>query len=215
MKTFFQLAMMASTLLYFSACTQSPEGQKAKTGDAQEITDAAGQELNIDLTSSKIEWVGNKVGGSHNGVIGIKSGTVKVEGGKLVGGNFVIDVASIEVLDIDENSGKGDLEGHLKNEDFFEVEKFPEGKFEIASVEEKAGEEGATHLVKGNLTLKGVTKGIEIPAKISMEEGMLKATTPQFLIDRQQFGISYQNALKEKAIDDNMGIKITLAAKAS
>ena len=64
-----------------------------------------------------------------------------------------------------EGEKKTDLEGHLKNQDFFEVEKFPTGHFEIVKVEEMAIE-NATHKITGNLTLKGITKSVEFPIKI-------------------------------------------------
>ena len=209
---FFLLALVAA---FTFACSSAPEGEKAKTGEAEQIDNkaaAGAKEVSVDVSASLINWVGTKVGGEHSGDMRIKSGSLKVDGGKIVGGSFVLDMASINVTDL-EGESKGKLEGHLKTGDFFEVEKFPEGKFEIASVEEKAGEK-TTHIVKGNLTLKDKTVSIEIPAsvKIDAATGAVEANAPQFLVDRQQFGISYKG-MKDAPINDNMGIAIKLVAK--
>ena len=58
---------------------------------------------------------------------------------------------------IDTNSRKRDE--HLKNEDFFHVEKYPKICFKSQSVSRK--DDG--YLVKGKLTMHGVTKNVEIP----------------------------------------------------
>ena len=77
------------------------------------------------------------------------------------------------------------LTGHLKNEDFFETEKFPTAKF--ASTEITAGENGS-RTITGNLTLHGETKEVSFPADIKIENGgvMLNAT---FQLDRSIFGM--------------------------
>jgi ABC-type Fe3+/spermidine/putrescine transport system ATPase subunit len=49
------------------------------------------------------------------------------------------------------------LVGHLKNADFFDVAKYPEGKFTITTVE-KLNDGVNTHRISGNLELKGVSK---------------------------------------------------------
>ena len=54
-------------------------------------------------------------------------------------GSFVIDMNSISGTDLEAGKGKADLEGHLKNEDFFDVTKFPTAKFVITSSEIKEG----------------------------------------------------------------------------
>lgn len=64
-----------------------------------------------------------------------------------------IDTASI-------NSNHAERDKHLRGEDFLHVEKYPKAKFVSTSVT-KTGDN--TGLLKGNLTLHGVTKEIEIP----------------------------------------------------
>jgi polyisoprenoid-binding protein YceI len=47
-----------------------------------------------------------------------------------------------------------------------------------------------THLVSGNLTLKGVTKNIEFPASITVSGNSAEATA-KFNINRKEWGIVY------------------------
>jgi len=91
---------------------------------------AAATEFNVNTKSSKIDWIGSKKTGYHNGEFMLKEGNIKVEGEKIVGGKFVIDMSGLKVLD----AAGPKLEGHLKAADFFEVDKFPTATFEISTV---------------------------------------------------------------------------------
>ncbi|MDX1694901.1 MAG: YceI family protein [Ketobacteraceae bacterium] len=66
-----------------------------------------------------------------------------------------VDTASI-------NSNHAERDKHLRGEDFLDVKKYPTAEFVSTSVK-KTGEK--TGLMKGKLTLHGVTREIEIPIK--------------------------------------------------
>ena len=166
-------------------------GAEAGEAKAVDSTATAGADAMVDVAASKVEWVGKKVGGQHNGSIGIKDGMFKMTGGKVTGGMFTFDMNALNVMDL-QGEDKGKLEGHLKSPDFFEVEKFPDAKFEITSVKEQPGADGATHAVDGNLTLRGVTKSVMFPATIKYGEGgkavMAMAKTS---INRNDWGVKF------------------------
>ena len=68
-------------------------------------------DLTVNLEKSRIDWVGSKKSDFHTGIVPLKSGSLSVDGGKLTGGKFVIDMANLKVTD-----GAGDrLAGHLKS----------------------------------------------------------------------------------------------------
>lgn len=210
------LAFLAVMGLAISSCTPTPEGKKIEAGDAQNVENtatSAAKKFAVDVNTSKIEWLGTKMGGQHNGDLKLSNGEVVVENGKLVGGTFTIDMNTINVLDLT-GEAKGNLETHLKNADFFDIEKFATGTFTITSVKESTGVEGQTHAISGNLTLKGIEKAVnDIPATVKITETGVEAATPQFVINRQNWGITYQSKVKESLLNDDMGIKITLSAK--
>ena len=173
------------------------------------------KELAIDTDASKIEWVGEKVTGEHNGVVKIKSGGLEVEGDQITGGNFVIDMTTIDVQDLSGDT-KGKLMGHLRSDDFFSVEKHPTATFKITSVNESK-QEGATHFIAGDLTIKGKTNKITFPATVSMVGSKINATA-KFDLDRTKWDIRYGSGsffdgLGDKMIYDDFKIDLLLSTK--
>ena len=77
--------------------------------------------------SSRLEWIGSKVTGSHDGVIDFKSGTVMIKDKKLQSAELVVDMKSITCLDIKKKSSNEYFVDHLKSDDFFGVKNF--GRF--------------------------------------------------------------------------------------
>ena len=104
-----------------------------------------------------------------------------------------------------------DLTAHLKNEDFFEVEKFPKATFKSASITEGSDAEGDwTHTVAGDFTIRGVTKRLTFPAKISVTDGEVTANT-EFVMNRKDFGITYPG-MPDNLIKDNVKMTISFVA---
>jgi polyisoprenoid-binding protein YceI len=69
---------------------------------------------------------------------------------------------TIKTASIDTNNEKRD--GHLRNEDFFHVEKHPEMVFKSTSVEQTGKNE---FTVKGALTVLGVDREVVLPVRIN------------------------------------------------
>lgn len=203
-----------------AACGGSPEGETVEAQEAVETAApvAAATTMGVDTEASVINWVGAKIiGKQHTGTIKLSDGQLSVQDGKLVGGNFTIDMATMENTDLPDAATKAKLVGHLSAGDFFEVETYPKATFEITSVEEAKGMEGVSHKITGNLTMKDITKSVTIPAMVTMAGGTVQATTPQFTIDRTAWGVKYGSTaagvLKDEAIDDMIGLSINLSAK--
>lgn len=170
----------------FVTCEKPPVAQAAGASDAFPVAKSEGKEYPIDVAASKITWIGTKVTGKHNGTINLKSGSVFVKDGAVVAGKFIADMTTIDDKDLS-GEYQAKLNKHLKSEDFFDVAKFPEGIFEISSVEKNA--KGFT--IKGNLTLKGIARGITFDAEIESDKSGPKAAKANFNIDRKKWGIVY------------------------
>ena len=209
-----------AVLLFFGACNNAPEGQKAAT--SAPVADAptpapTAENYTVNPATSRLEWQGTEPSGDgHTGIINLKSGILQVSNGQLVGGAFEVDMNSISATDLKPGKGKEDLESHLKNGDFFDVQKFPTGMFLMTQVIPTTEVAGATHRVSGNLTLRDQTQNISFPANIRIENGQLTATTPKFTIDRTKWGVVYRSGLlgtiKNKLINDQIGLSVTLEA---
>ena len=112
------------------------------------------------LISSDVHWWGYKIAkteaSSHDGTVNVKSGNLVLKNGSVVGGQFVLDMTTINATDLS-GEYQGKLNGHLKNGDFFEVEKYPTATYKITSVKKNASKD-YNFVVNGNLTVKGKTK---------------------------------------------------------
>jgi polyisoprenoid-binding protein YceI len=98
------------------------------------------------------------------------------------------------------------------------VKKYPTAKFEITKVTDLAGNPDANSLVYGNLTMKDQTKQVSFKANIATDGKMVKVSAPKFTIDRTQWKVTYGSKsifdnLKDKFINDEIGLQIELAAK--
>ena len=91
----------------------------------------------IKTSESQINWTGKKVLGKHHGTIDFKEGALQFDGDVLIGGEFVVDMTSIKVTDL-EGDSKGQLEGHLNSDDFFGVANYETATLKITNVEKTA-----------------------------------------------------------------------------
>jgi len=163
---------------------------------------------NINTKASSVIWTAYKVTGSHTGSIGIKEGKINMQGGVLQGGSFIIDMGKINCTDL-QGEWKDKLEGHLKSEDFFNVNSFPEASFEITKVSPK-GTPG-DYKVTGNMTIKGITKEVKFYAK-----AMEQRATAKIVLDRTDFDVRYGSgsffdSLGDKTIYDDFELEVTLS----
>ena len=90
--------------------------------------------VNANKNNSSVIWTGSKPTGSHTGNVTLKDGYLSFDHGNLVGGEFTIDMTSITCSDIESEKKNKYLVDHLKDEDFFDVNKFPEAKLVVNRV---------------------------------------------------------------------------------
>jgi len=163
-----------------------------------------------DVSASQITWTGKKVTGQHTGTILLKEGWITVDGNAITGGEFIIDMSSIKDTDLKDEKTRGMLEGHLKSDDFFGVEKFPLSNLVITGSELKDGK----ITVKGNLTIKGKTNPIEFTT-VKTKEGDAVVYTALITVDRSEFDVRYGSGkffanLGDKVIYDEFTLDVKL-----
>lgn len=211
--------LVLSILLFAASCSNNPKN-KVEGTDSQTIANGSGEQLVVDTQASSIHWIGTKPGGSHHGTIGIKDGSLAINGTELASGSFTIDMNAIVDEDLTDQKMNEMLVTHLKSADFFDVEKYPTSTFAITKVEAVSGNDTITHRISGNLKMKDVEKNITFDAKITKEGDAYKAVTVPFTINRTQWNVQYGSKsifadLKDKFIDDNIELQITIIAKAA
>jgi polyisoprenoid-binding protein YceI len=168
---------------------------------------ASAQNKKINVEKSKIMWIGKKVTGQHDGVINFSSGTLVFDGKKLKGGSFEVDMTSITVADLQAGKGKEKLEGHLKADDFFGVDKFATSTLEFKTIAAKGGD---IYTITADLTIKGKT----LPVTFDLAIGTGTART-SFKVDRTKYDIKYGSGsffdnLGDKAINDEFELTVSL-----
>ena len=211
---FLGLALMAGII----ASCGGPQGDRAMTGDAKEISVETGDvTLEANLAASNIEWEGAKPTARHHGTVNLQSGELMLADGVIVGGIFTIDMNTIKNIDLEDAEQNAKLVNHLKSPDFFDAEKYPTAVFQITSVEPLSGNVDANHTIFGNLTMKDVTKGINFPAMVTMDDKSVTASSPAFVIDRTEWNVQFGSKtlfknLKDKFINDDMSLRLNLKA---
>lgn len=209
------------TLLFLAISTVlvgcKKKADEASTTEAVETTVATLESVKYmaDPSNSSIEWKGFKPTESHNGTINLESGVFSIKEDVIESGTFLIDMNSIVVLDIPaDKKGNANLVGHLKNEDFFDAEKYPNAVFEVTGFETKDGQA----MLSGNFTMKEQKNNITIPVSMSSEGDMLTLTSETFTIDRSKWNVKYGSEsffdnLGDKVISNDIELKFNIQAK--
>lgn len=150
----------------------------------------AAETYTIDPTHTTVIWSANHLGFSKpHGLFPLVEGTITVDEAAIA--NSKVDVTIKTGLIV---TGIEKFDAHLKNADFFNVDKFPTATFKSTKVE-KTGSKTAK--VTGDLTLLGVTKPVTLDVTLNQkgEHPMNKKQTVGFsatgTIKRSDFGINY------------------------
>lgn len=162
------------------------------------------QVFQIETGKSKVFWTGKKVTGQHTGTISLMGGEVVAVSGSVASALVKIDMNSIVCTDLTDPEWNQKLVGHLKSDDFFSVQKFPESVFRIQRVEKMNSNGGEYNCkVAGTLTIKGITHEIEFPARVDMDESLLKASG-KATVDRAKYDVKYGSGSFFQGLGDNL-----------
>ncbi|MBB5637052.1 polyisoprenoid-binding protein YceI [Pedobacter cryoconitis] len=168
------------------------------------------QKFIIDTAQSNIDWVGKKVTGAHNGTIAIKAGNIIFNDDKIIGGDFIIDTTSINILDITDPDTNAQFLGHLISDDFFGAEQFQEANLVINTV--------TGNRIDADLTIKGITHPINFDAELQLKDNTVSATA-KLLVDRTKYGMKFRSGnfflnLGDTLIYNDFELNISITAKA-
>lgn len=177
------------------------------TSEAAEEVAFTGTAVPIAATDSTVTWIGAKLTGNHLGGFRKTDGVVYVDGDAVTGADVRIDMTSIY-------SDNDQLTGHLQSDDFFEVETYPEARFQTTAIRPLTEADGvqsetATHMVTGRLTLRGQTNEVTFPAYIAQTSDGATVQA-SFIIDRTAWGINYPG-MQDDLINDQVRIELDVA----
>lgn len=200
------LTITAAGTLFFSSCGSHDhphEGESAEAVSADETVEAT--EASLDLAASAVNWTGEMMGMySHNGTVNLSEASLSMEGDKISGGSFTVDLSTIaptdQNYDVEAGNTPEKLVGHLSSPDFFDVANHPTASFEITEV----AEDGSS--AKGNLTVRGVTNE-ETVENITLANGMLSGT---LTFDRTKYVVSFTHPVQEMVLSNDITLEIAL-----
>jgi polyisoprenoid-binding protein YceI len=166
-----------------------------------------GQNKTIDVSKSLIIWEGKKVTGKHEGTINFSSGTLVFKKDKLAGGEMVVDMTTINTTDLT-GGKKESLDKHLKNDDFFGVDKYPTAKIVFKKIKSLKNN---SYKVSADLTIKGITKPTDFTITIDGKNSAIASLeVNRTLYDIKYGSGSFFDNLGDKAINDNFNLSIKL-----
>ena len=105
---------------------------------------------------------------------------------------------------------------HLRNADFFDVEKFPEITFKSEHIEKK----GKQYIAHGPLTMHGVTKPIALPFAVTgtyknpTDNKIAVGYSAKMVLNRRDFGINYARKDNPTFVGDIITVEIELVTRA-
>ena len=181
---------------------------------------AAPAQKMIDTSASTINWTGGKefVSDKHSGTVALSNGFLTVDGDKITGGEFTVDMNSIKNTDLTDPAMNGKLVSHLRSADFFDVANHKEAKFVITKVTAKSATE---QIFEGNATIRGKTAPVKIPATVK-KEGATWVASGKLELDRTKYDVKYNSksfvpdlvkSAKDKVIKNNIDLDFTIKTK--
>ena len=155
--------------------------------------------VRVNTENSTVKWKGSKISSSHEGTVNILKGNLNIDHGTLVGGQFSIDMQTLATTDMSEEYNKK-LDGHLKDEDFFNVSEFPTASITIINAVRGSGN---SYKIIANLTIKGITHPISFAADVNVN-GKNFLATAKIKIDRTKWDIKYNSGNYFKDLGDKL-----------
>jgi polyisoprenoid-binding protein YceI len=168
----------------------------------------------IQQASSTVNWTGKKVLGLHTGSINIANGFIEIENNNILGGEIQIDMTSIVVTDIDDKKTHDEFFAHLKNDDFFAVDKFSTSKLVITNAKQI---EQNKFEINGILTIKDISHPVNFISTVEVFTDFLHSLG-EVVIDRTLYNIRYGSGkfidnLGDKLIYDNFVLQFKLVGQ--
>ena len=162
------------------------------------------------IDKSELRWKGSKVlGKSHEGTLKVKKGTVEIDKDGFVNGVIIIDMNSLNCTDLS-GERKAGLESHLRDDDFFSIDKFSESEIIFKS----SNSNNTKMEFNGQLTIKGIEKPISFVAKIEDGDNGDLFAMSKFEFNRTDYDINYAS-IGDNFIRHEIEIEIELTASPS
>ncbi len=175
-------------------------------------------QVQMDLSKSSIKWIGKEITTKeHFGALKFSKAQLEFNDDVLTGGEFTVDMTTLDVQDLS-GGGKQRLEGHLRSDDFFSVNKHQTSYLKINEVLppelSRIEADNNSFEVSGELTIKGITQPIVFTLKPVSDQSYVADLT----FDRSDYNVRFRSGsffenLGDKLILDDIKLEVTLVKK--
>ncbi|MCX6855921.1 MAG: YceI family protein [Verrucomicrobia bacterium] len=173
----------------------------------------------VDADESLIRWTGRNLFNHHSGTLRLAGGEITLRDNALVSARFRIAMDSIACEDIPDSAINQMLIAHLHSDDFFDVAHHPVAEFVADSITPLTSYTDGTpnHLLRGQFTLRGITREIEFPILVATADGKRLTAQGVLDLDRTQFGSVYGSGrlfrfLGKHIVNDHIHLHIKIHA---
>jgi polyisoprenoid-binding protein YceI len=154
----------------------------------------------VDHAHSQINFVAEARFISAHGYFDKWDAEVQLDPAKIENSSFKITIEAASI-----NTRVARRDDHLRSKDFFDVATYPQ----ITLVSKKITKTGdQTYAVAGDLTLRGVTKQLDVEVTKVFYENNRGRFRASFRINRKAFGISYDS--KMNPIEDIVQVQVDI-----
>ncbi|QYS88609.1 MULTISPECIES: YceI family protein [Flavobacterium] len=208
-------------IVIYSLISCKKESTTAHGSYLTHLPEIKGIKYQVDTLRSTIYWTGFKPSEKHTGTLKLKEGLFICNQNTIALGRFYMNMNSITVTDLKDKKDKNKLENHLKGladknikDHFFNISKYPISDFRITHSELKNNKT----IIYGNLTIKGITKSVNFPAKININNDQISLKSDTLQLNRTYWNVNYGSKsifddLKDEFISDQIHIQVNLIAK--
>jgi polyisoprenoid-binding protein YceI len=193
--------------------SQLTENEETAQVVAAVMTDG---EYEVSAMDSTLTWEGRKpkiIGYKDVGTLALSSGNFQIANGLLTSGGVVINMSTLTSTNVSKGSTDG-LTKHLRSADFFDTDNFPEATIKLISAQ--PGEMAGTYNLETEITIKGITNPVIIPAQVVSENNQV-IISGHAELDRTLWNVRFGSGkffenLADNVIDDNFGVDFRFVA---
>jgi polyisoprenoid-binding protein YceI len=157
----------------------------------------------IDRAHSEINFVADSRMLSAHGFFEKWEATVDLDPANLAQSSVLITIDAASI-----NTRVGQRDTHLRSADFFDVAKHPTIAFKSVSVSSKNSN---ALEITGDLTIRGTTKRIVVPATMVFYEKGAGRFRGQFTVNRKEYGVAYNSVVNP--IEDAVQVQWDIALR--
>ena len=136
--------------------------------------------------------------GGHFGTLKIRDAVIHSDATGIKYLNAVIDLNSIDVLDIEERENAEQFESHMKSDDFFNTELYPNATFRLLHAEEITGD--YSHRFTGILRIKELSQQIDFKVNINKNRRKISLISEEIILKPSDFDLLPVPVIKDEMV---------------